>query len=719
MFKFNPYAIPPLITALFCLIIGAFVYLKNRKSSANRAFGILGFSCFLWNLGYFMSYISTAEKSAYFWCQFAYLGIAFITPATYHFSVAFVKIPQKNRIITFFYLLAFIFALLTRTSLLVNGVTMHYWGYHTKIGVLHNIFLIFWITPLIMAFRNLRLGYLSARLALERQRAKYMFWAISFGYLGGLDYLAHYGIEIYPIGFAPVIIFILATAYAIVRYRIMDISIVITRAAVFLAVYSIVLGIPFILSAVLKEWFMRHLGTNWWMGPFSSLVMLGTIGPFVYVYLEKKAESILLREQRRYQETLKHVAVDLSRIRNLQKLIDYIAQTVTEVVRISHAIIYVLDAKKKVFLLKAGTHVKDSQPQSIEHKNILISWLEKNKEPLVYEEIKHQAEDNSKQDFKKLEEQMRKLNAAVIVPCFLQDKIFDILILGEKLSGKIYNSDDLLNFSFLASEAALATENAQLYGKIEEEVKQRTEELVDVQKQLVHAEKLATVGTLAGGVAHEINNPLTAILTNVQILLATCDTLDIDSKESLELIEEATKRCRTIVQKLMAYAKKPLEESKIGRILVSDILNKVIAFLSYQFEQDNIKIDIEEKERNCFVLGNQNELEQVITNILINAKDAIIGVKKSGTIHVSVAKSGKWIKMLIKDEGSGIPKEIISKIFDPFFTTKDVGKGLGLGLSICQSIIEKHKGLITVESEVNTGTVFNILLPDAKELSTL
>ncbi len=719
-YTFNLYSIPTFLTALFLFILGLSVFMRDKRSDINFSFLLVCLSATIWQLGYTFVYLSADQHTARIWQKFVYFGIPFLSPAMYHFSTAYLDLKQQRKYVILSYLFGVIFLTINLfTHLLVSDVTKYFWGYYKKAGPLYTIFLILWLIPGIATIYNLHRERKKFTSPLDRERRKYIFIAFSIVFIGFWDFIPAYGINIYPFGFIGVVACLSTIAYAIVKYRLLDITVVITRAAVFLSVYSIVLGIPFILSAALKEWFMRHLGSNWWMGPFSSLVLLGTIGPFVYVYLEKKAESILLGEQRRYQEILKHVAVDLSRIRNLQKLIDYIAHTVTEVVRISHAVIYVHDAKKDAFLLKAGTHLKDSQQQSIDHKNILISWLEKRKEPLVYEEVKHQAHENADPEFKRLEEQMRKLNAAVIVPCFLQDKILDLLILGEKLSGKIYNSEDLTNFSFLASEAALATENAQLYGKIEDEVKLRTEELVDVQKQLVQAEKLATVGTLAGGVAHEINNPLTAILTNVQILLATDETLDADSKESLELIEEATKRCRTIVQKLMAYAKKPLEESKIGKVLVSDILNKVLAFLGYQFEQDNIKIEVEEKEKNCFVLGNQNELEQVITNILINAKDAIGGLKKGGIICISVAKSGKWVKIQIKDEGIGIPRDIIPKIFDPFFTTKDVGKGLGLGLSICQSIIEKHKGLVTVESEVNKGTVFNILLPDAKEMSAI
>lgn len=145
-----------------------------------------------------------------------------------------------------------------------------------------------------------------------------------------------------------------------------------------------------------------------------------------------------------------------------------------------------------------------------------------------------------------------------------------------------------------------------------------------------------------------------------------------------------------------------------------NVVKNVVSFLSYQLEQDNIKIITEAKDDDYLVLGNQNELEQVVTNIVLNARDAIKQIKKSGDIHISLLKSDDWLKIEIKDEGIGIPQEKIPKIFDPFYTTKEVGKGTGLGLSICQSIIEKYNGLITVQSEPNKGSVFTIQLPKIK-----
>jgi len=223
---------------------------------------------------------------------------------------------------------------------------------------------------------------------------------------------------------------------------------------------------------------------------------------------------------------------------------------------------------------------------------------------------------------------------------------------------------------------------------------------------------LATVGTLSGGVAHEINNPLTAILTSVQMLLACSDDGEVKmDRESLELIEEGTQRCRTIVQKLMTYAKKPLQTDEISKIDLAEVVNKVISFLSYQLEQEDINIIAKVEKGKFPVKANYNEVEQVLTNIILNARDSMCQAQKKGSIEILLSKKEKMFKIEIKDEGVGIPEDVIPKIFDPFFTTKDVGQGLGLGLSICQSIVDKHNGRIYVRSQIDKGAVFTIEFP--------
>jgi two-component system nitrogen regulation sensor histidine kinase GlnL len=542
----------------------------------------------------------------------------------------------------------------------------------------------------------------------KQNQIKYVFVASLIGFIGGAtNYPLWYNIPVLPVGTLLVGLHVLILAYAIAKYRLMNISVTITRAGIFLAVYALVLGLPFLFAINGKTLLIEKLGTYWWLGPLVLMASLGATGPFVYLFLKNKAEGMILREQRAYQTALKNAAVDLTRIRNPQKIFDFIAQTITESVKISFSAIYFLDPKTNKFILKSLVPARNGHPESIDNDDPLVPALIAKRESIVLEESRQEADMDKNKATSAIIERMEKLYAAVIVPCFLENRLINIMVLGEKLSGKSYTQEDIDNFSILAAEISLATENALLYEKIENEVRVKTEELITVQKELVHAEKLATVGTLAGGVAHEINNPLTAILTNVQMLLSD-NELD---RESLEMIEEATKRCKTIVQKLMTFSQKPLASTMMYEVNVLDITRHTVNFLKFQLEQENITLEIKAEKKSYPVLANHDELEQVLTNIVLNAKDATKQVKKSGTVYISISEDETHIMVSVKDEGVGIPKEILNRIFDPFYTTKEVGKGLGLGLSICQTIIEKHNGKILVESQVNIGSTFIIKIP--------
>ncbi|MBM3246543.1 MAG: GHKL domain-containing protein [Candidatus Omnitrophica bacterium] len=717
----NLYGISSILTGVTSLSMAVFVYIKGYRNRLARLWSLFAVSAAFYGFGAAMvSYAKDAAK-AFFWWQIAYIGIILLPFLFVCLVYEFLGIQHR-----FFIRLAAFLTLLYLASnfffkkLFINSCTL----YFTEMKWVTPVYFIYPPGPLLIFFIIFTffgwviyghwelLKHYKEITGLKRNQLKYFFIAAALGFAGGgASFLPCFGISFYPIFNFAVPLYFLMMSYAILRYRLLDIRVAITRTGIFVAVYTLVLGAPFLITNWFKGRLVEVFDASWWMIPLGLMATLGTLGPFIYIFLERQAERRLFYEQRRYQETLRQSAREMARIHSLKKLLSLIVHTVTKTVRITHSAIYLFDAKSEQFLLDAGRNLKKGQVTSLTRENPLVFWFETNREPLVYEEIKRKAQENSKIIFTGLEEQMRFLNAAVIVPGFLDRRLIGILVLGDKRFDKVYSSEDLNTFSLLANQAALAIENALLYENMEEQVKKRTEELVTVQKQLIQAEKMATVGTLAGGVAHEINNPLTAILTNVQMLLDSGAIDDKLDKESLELIEQATKRCRTIVRKLMTYAKKPLENAEISAVNLMDMLKSVDSFVGYQLAQDNIKIVIDAPDGDYSVMGNQNELEQVITNIVLNARDAIRQVKNSGDITVSLAKNSEWIKIKIKDEGAGIPKEIMPKIFDPFFTTKDVGRGVGLGLPICQSIVEKHHGSISAQSELNKGSVFTIQLP--------
>ncbi|MFA5904611.1 MAG: ATP-binding protein [Desulfobacula sp.] len=227
-----------------------------------------------------------------------------------------------------------------------------------------------------------------------------------------------------------------------------------------------------------------------------------------------------------------------------------------------------------------------------------------------------------------------------------------------------------------------------------------------MEQQIAQADKLAALGELSAGVAHEINNPLGIILGYTQLLLKEKTGLE----EDLKTIEKHVKNCRNVVSDLLSFSRKGSAE--MSRVDVTKVINDVIKFLSNHadFRDVDIKRDLYEAGP-LIVKGNEQELAQVIINLMINASHA---VEKKGHIEITTEKSDAGsIFIIVKDVGTGILEKHLSRIFNPFFTTKPVGQGTGLGLSVGYGIIRRHGGEITARNRKEKGAEFTISLPAA------
>ena len=248
-------------------------------------------------------------------------------------------------------------------------------------------------------------------------------------------------------------------------------------------------------------------------------------------------------------------------------------------------------------------------------------------------------------------------------------------------------------------------------------IKKRDVETDQLNRQLLQAGKLASVGELSAGVAHEINNPLAIILTERQILLDIMEqmqTLDEnfrkDLSASLSQIDTQVQRCKRITHNLLRFSRRTT--SIIETVDLNVFIKEVVELMEREARTSGIKFITNFEEGLPAVLSDPSQLQQVFLNIITNAIDAH-DAKPYGTIHITtLSDEGKeGVTIIFEDTGTGITKENLDRIFDPFFTTKPVGKGTGLGLSICYSIIRNLGGQIGVQSELGKGTQFSILLP--------
>ena len=256
---------------------------------------------------------------------------------------------------------------------------------------------------------------------------------------------------------------------------------------------------------------------------------------------------------------------------------------------------------------------------------------------------------------------------------------------------------------------------------LQKRIRKKSQEAEEAKNQLYQSGKMAAVGQLSGTIAHEINNPLTGVLNNIQLLkMMLADGKGFnpeDIKPILDTAEESAARCANISRSLLDFSH--IADGKFNPFQLNEAVEKVITIIGNEMKQHNIFIEKRLDPASPRVRGEIQLLEQVIFDLINNAKYAIQKNPKAKvgmiTIKTDFNPGEKKAYLYISDNGIGIPKENMEKLFTPFFTTKPVGEGTGLGLSIIHSIIRRHNASISVESELGLGTTFKITLPSCQE----
>jgi signal transduction histidine kinase len=276
-------------------------------------------------------------------------------------------------------------------------------------------------------------------------------------------------------------------------------------------------------------------------------------------------------------------------------------------------------------------------------------------------------------------------------------------------------------------ERAVQRRTADL-AKKNRELAEALDKLTRAQDQLVRSEKMASIGQLVAGIAHEINNPVNAIVNTVGPLEDAMERVEegdlgarqeaaADVREMVQVVQRGANRTKAIVQALHTYSR--TDDENVVEFDLNRSIDDSLELLRHMLKKDiTVRRDYGEVGR---IRGHAGQLNQVFMNLLANAAQALAGVE-GATIWIETAGEEERVVITLRDNGPGIPPDVLPRIFDPFFTTKDVGEGSGLGLSIVHGIVERHGGGIEVDSEVGAGTTFTVTLPrdgvDAGDLDT-
>lgn len=478
------------------------------------------------------------------------------------------------------------------------------------------------------------------------------------------------------------------------------------------------------------------------------------------IVLEEEKESVeepeTAQKRLRLEQELKSlikVSQYLSSILNLDDLLERIMDSAIEIIGAERGFLMLYQGiaegkrideatKGNLVVMVARNADKESlNSEAFQASRTVIARVEKSHQPLIITDASSDEELKTQASVVKYN-----LRSILCVPLITKkDEILGIIYLDNRLISGLFTQKNLDLLRTLATQAGISIENAILlenekemarkvseaeararYTDILEKQKRKLEiayqekdqayeELKATQAQLIQSEKMATIGRLAGGVAHEINTPLGTILANTEMLMVEEPAIGYQ-REYLEMIKESSLRCKTIVEQLLKYSRLPGPELEM--VHIGQVIDECYLLLERRLADEGIKVN-REYGPIPKIKGNANELRQVFTNIILNARDAIRKTfddkKRQGEIKIRAYQEGRSLVVEVQDDGCGIAPQDISKIFDPFFTTKDIGAGTGLGLSIGQRIIERHSGKMETRSKVGKGTTMRIELPMDKE----
>ena len=301
------------------------------------------------------------------------------------------------------------------------------------------------------------------------------------------------------------------------------------------------------------------------------------------------------------------------------------------------------------------------------------------------------------------------IRSALALPIRSGGHIMGVLTLNSRQPGH-FTQERVWLLSAVADGMGALLENAKFHESEHThtlELQETLEQLRATQEQPIQSDRLATLGELVAGVAHEVNNPLTGASGITQLLLR--QELDEPVREDLVLVYAEVNRAARIVQNLLAFARQhPPEQSYIS---MNEILQRVVDLRSYELRVNNIELITDLSPDLPMTMGDTSQLQQVFLNIVINAEQAMAKASGQGRLQVTTRLDEGNIEIIFADDGPGISATYLSRIFDPFFTTKGQGQGTGLGLSICYGIIQEHHGEITASSKEGQGATFTVKIP--------
>jgi signal transduction histidine kinase len=667
----------------------------------NFSFSILAWASAGWILSILMAYLFKDPSWKLFWGRMSFATATIIPAAFFCFSLLFPG-DRRNLSSAKLFLLALpslFFSGLSFTNQIVSslGTGPRMFNY----GPFYPFFSIYFLSYMLLCFIFLIKSYKKA-IGILRLQIKYFLVGMSltagFGVMSNL-FLPMAGISKFNwLGPPFTVIMVVFITYSIIKHRLMDINIVFKKGTTYFLLL-LLLFVPSVLLIILGEK-LFYKETNYLFLTYLFLILL-LVAIFFYKIkpgTEKAVEQLLFKKHYDYRETLGKFSKAMVSILDLHSLSKRVIETITQTMGVEKASLFLLNEEKGGYDLYESKNITIPAAPLLPKGDPLPNYLEKFGEIIIREELIKGA---NIPELDNVVHQMSSLEAEVSIPLVSKGQLIGIINLSYKFNRDIYSHEDIELLSTLANQMAIAIENAKLY-----------EDLKKSKSYMRRADRLASLGTLTAGLAHEIRNPLVAIKTFTQLLPERLNDEEF-LNHFTNIASNEVDRISLLINELLNFARP--YEPKLEFEDINSVLDGIVLLVSTETKRKQIDVIKSFSANLPPVQIDREQMKQVFLNILLNAVEA---TPEDGSITVktrSFMKPGgePYIQIEFTDTGCGIPREKLEEIFNPFFTTKSTGSGLGL--SISHQIVEDHKGYIHVESELNKGSSFFVNLPLTQE----
>lgn len=702
----NVYVISSLAAFLGALVLAAFVINKGQSSPQKKAFIPIAVLAGTWCLFPAISTLSDNKSIETFLVRIIYLAGVFTGPAFMEFGLTLARrqnIAVEKKLIKGAYLVALLWTPVLFTDLFISGVNKYRPFFSLRVGFLYPIFIMFFLTTCVYSFYRIFEKYIQSTGHLKNQ-LKYIFLAYLIAFVSALIHFGSaYGLEERVPHDILVFLCMAILGYAIFRYQLLDIRIAITRFAVFVLVYSVVLGIPFGLAILWQDRLILLFGQSWFWIPMLSLLVLSTVGPFIYFIIQKKAEEHLLKEDLRVQNFLIQSSYGMRAIHDLKKLLQFIRGTMTRTLDLDRVEIFMLD-KAGMYYETAG---RRADPVRFSSDDPAVAFVKTQTAPMLYDEMKmrHESHQGRPAD-QGIYRMMSALKFQAVVPILMGGGLAGFVGLGHRRANEPFSQGMLNALSVFGNQAALAIENCRY---IEAESRRMQEEGFQ--------ERIASLDMMASSFAHEIDNPMGIINGQVDCLgMALDDPRVVMPSEVRESVKESFQHIIGASQRVSGMVKAILEYSRMGTgelkpVAMADVCESFWHLMGPQIKAEKIECVMDVADGLPFVLGDKVQLEEILMNFASNSIHAL-RVRERRRIRLAIfQKDDKTIRLEFEDNGYGIPGHLLKDVFLASVTTKGSSEGTGLGLFRVRKIADLHQAQVWAqprESEEGTMMVFEI-----------